>query len=66
LLAKKLQVSAVTGPAIYEFTSVCGQNFETDDPNCRACPECGRSAVLDWKPAEAELFERIQRDGAKS
>jgi hypothetical protein len=47
----------MTGRAMYEFTSVCGQNFETEDPNCRACPECGRSAILDWKPAQAEQPE---------
>jgi hypothetical protein len=59
-------VNAVTEPAMYEFTSVCGQNFKTNDPNCRICPGCGRSAVLDWNPAEVERPERIQPDGAKS
>jgi hypothetical protein len=58
-------MSTLTNHAMYEFTSICGQNFETDDPNCRACPECGQSAVLDWKPAEIKDCERNQPDGAK-
>jgi len=38
--------------SVYEFTSVCGQNFQTEDPDPRVCPECGQSAVVEWKPGD--------------
>ena len=34
--------------AVYEFTCICGQHFEVDDPVERCCPTCARSLVVDW------------------
>jgi DNA-directed RNA polymerase subunit RPC12/RpoP len=37
--------------SIYEFTCICGRNFQTDDPSDIRCPDCGRALVLEWRPA---------------
>jgi len=36
--------------SIYEFTCLCGRNFQTDDPSEIRCPDCGRALVLEWRP----------------
>jgi DNA-directed RNA polymerase subunit RPC12/RpoP len=36
--------------SVYEFTCICGRNFQTDDPADIRCPDCGRALVLEWSP----------------
>lgn len=35
--------------SIYEFTCVCGQNFQTEDPHEIECPVCGRALTVAWR-----------------
>jgi hypothetical protein len=55
---------SVVADSVYEFTSISGQNFLTEDPQWRICPECGRSLVLDWKPTPPSSTETVSDEGA--
>jgi hypothetical protein len=35
--------------SVYEFTCICGRNFQTDDPHDHHCPDCGRAVVIEWR-----------------
>lgn len=35
--------------SVYEFTCVCGQNFQTEDPHEIECPVCGRTLIVEWR-----------------
>ncbi len=35
--------------SVYEFTCVCGQNFQTEDPHEIECPVCGRTLTVEWR-----------------
>jgi DNA-directed RNA polymerase subunit RPC12/RpoP len=35
--------------SVYEFTCVCGQNFQTEDPHEIQCPFCGRTLTVEWR-----------------
>jgi DNA-directed RNA polymerase subunit RPC12/RpoP len=37
---------------VYEFTCICGRNFQTDDPTEIQCPDCGRALVIEWRGAQ--------------
>jgi DNA-directed RNA polymerase subunit RPC12/RpoP len=37
--------------SVYEFTCICGRNFQTENPADIHCPDCGRALVLEWRPA---------------
>jgi hypothetical protein len=56
----------VTVQPTYEFTSICGQNFQTSDPSQRVCPLCGRSMVLDWKPILPSNGGEVRLDEAEA
>ncbi len=57
------EASSAVVHSVYEFTSICGQNFLTEDPARRICPECGRSLVLDWKPTPSSSTESVPEEG---
>ncbi len=35
--------------SMYEFTCVCGQNFQTEDPHEIQRPVCGRTLTVEWR-----------------
>ena len=40
--------------SVYEFTCVCGRNFQTDEPHDLQCPGCGRGLVVEWRAAPVQ------------
>ncbi len=45
--------------SMYEFTCVCGQNFQTEDPHELECPVCGRALTVEWRrpPGRCEIAD---------